>query len=232
MSRMALYGFPRSTYVNVVRIVLEHKQLDYEFCDLEEEMGKPRHLDLHPFNRVPVLSHGGFRIYETSAIIAYLDDVFTEPRLTPDDPQARGRMNQWISALNAYYYPYIVYHLGHERLVFPALGIPSDEKVVAAAIPRINTALDVMESALADGRPYLVGEDLTLADFALTPCMTSLSRSTDGQGLLQRRPKLVAWRLRLDATPAVTKVRALIAPHLDIPIEHARGWAEWHRPRY
>lgn len=232
MSRVTLYGFPRSTYVNVVRLVLEHKNVPYDFRDLEGEMGQPSHLALHPFNRVPVLEHGDYRLYETSAIIAYLDDVFVEPRLTPEDAQARGRMNQWISALNAYYYPYIVFHLGHERLVFPALGIPADEKVVAAALPRINTALDVMEMTLADGRPYLVGDALTLADFALTPCMTSLSRSADGQDLLHRRPHVVAWRERLDAKPAVTKVRALIAPHLETPIEHAREWVRWHRPHY
>jgi glutathione S-transferase len=232
MSRIVLYGFPRSTFVNVVRLVLEHKGVAYNFHDLEDEMGRPTHLNLHPFNRVPILSHGDFRVYETAAIISYLDDVFPEARLTPEDAKARARMNQWISALNAYYYPYIVFHLGHERLVFPALGIPADEKVVMAAIPRINTALDVMEATLADGRPYLVGDALTLADFALTPCMTSLSRHAEGQDLLQRRPRIVAWRERLDATPAVTKVRALIAPHLDTPIEHAREWVKWHRPRY
>ncbi len=232
MSRIVLFGFPRSTYVNIVRLVLAHKGVAYDFYDLENEMGAESHLALHPFNRVPILEHGDFRLYETAAIIAYLDEVFAEPRLTPQDAQARARMNQWISALNAYYYPYIVFHLGHERLVFPALGIPADEKVVAAALPRINTALDVMEATLADGRAYLTGDALTLADFALTPCMMSLSRTTEGVELLQRRPHIRAWRERLDAMPAVMEVRALVGPHLETPIEHAREWAKWHRPRY
>src|SRR5262245_35773103 len=100
MSRIVLYGFPRSTFVNVVRLVLEHKGVTYHFHDLEEEMGRPSHLNLHPFNRVPILGHGDFRVYETAAIIAYLDDVFHEQRLTPEDPQERARMNQWIGALN------------------------------------------------------------------------------------------------------------------------------------
>ena len=105
------------------------------------------------------------------------------------------------------------------------LVLLSDGRVVALD-PATGTA------TLADGRPYLVGDTLTLADFALTPCMTSLSRHGEGQDLLQRRPRIVAWRERLDATPAVTKVRVLIAPHLDTPIEHAREWVKWHRPRY
>jgi glutathione S-transferase len=42
-------------------------------------------------------------------------------------------MNQWISAVNGYYYPYLIYHVSHERNVFPQLGIPSDEAVVEHA---------------------------------------------------------------------------------------------------
>jgi hypothetical protein len=47
-------------------------------------------------------------------------------------------MNQWISAVNSYYYPYMCNHVSHERNVFPQLGIPSDEKVVAHALPKIS----------------------------------------------------------------------------------------------
>ena len=67
--------------------------------------------------------------------------------MTPSDPQQRGRMNQWISAINGYYYPYLIYHVSHERNVFPQLGIPSDEKVVAHAMPKVENGLTVMERA-------------------------------------------------------------------------------------
>src|SRR5262249_12263503 len=68
---------------------------------------------------------------ETSAIVGYVDEVFGFCRLTPSDPQLRARMNQWSSVVNGYYYPYLIYHVSHERNVFPQLGIPSDEAVVA-----------------------------------------------------------------------------------------------------
>ena len=63
------------------------------------------------------------------------------PRPTPQEPRARARMNQWINAVNSYFYPYMIYHVTHERLVFPELGIASDEKVVAHALPKIEIAL-------------------------------------------------------------------------------------------
>ena len=41
-------------------------------------MGKPEHLALHPFNRVPILRHGDFTVYETSAIASYIDEAFED----------------------------------------------------------------------------------------------------------------------------------------------------------
>src|SRR2546430_88884 len=158
MADVIVYGFPISTFVNIVRLVLTHKNVAFDFHDLEPEMGSPRHLSRHPFNRVPILDHAGFRIYETSAIALYVDEAFAGPALQPTDRRQRARMHQWISAVSSYYYPYLSYHLSHERLIYPALGIAPDEKVVAHALPRITVALDVMERELEVGSGYLVSD--------------------------------------------------------------------------
>src|SRR5262249_10421590 len=126
-------------------------------------------LALHPFNRVPILQHGDFTVYETSAIMNYVEETFDNVALRPASPRDRARMDQWISAVNSYYYPYMIYHVSHERRVFPELGIASDEKVVAHALPKIEVGLKVIEDELGDGRDYLLGSQLTLADFYLLP---------------------------------------------------------------
>jgi len=151
MSEVTLYGFPRSVYVQMAGIVLTHHEVAYAFSDLETGMNTPAHLALHPFERVPILRHGDFTLYETSAIVGYIDEVFGSCRLTPGDPQLRARMNQWISAVNGYYYPYLIYHVSHERNVFPQLGIPSDEAVVAHAMPKVEVCLQVLEHELSRG---------------------------------------------------------------------------------
>lgn len=232
MTDVTVYGFPISTFVNIIRLVLTHKDVAFDFHDLEPEMGGPTHLSLHPFNRVPILDHAGLRIYETSAIALYVDEAFTGPALQPKDLRLRARMHQWISAVGSYYYPYMSYHLSHERLIYPALGIAPDEKVVAHALPRITVALDVMERELEYGHHYLIGDQLTLADFFVLPTMTSLSMTPEGQQMLKSRPKIGAWRGRMEAQPAVIKVRAMVAPHMGKPVEHARKWVGTHRPRY
>lgn len=88
-----VYGFPRSTFVNIIRLLLTHKGVAYSFHDLEPVMGKAEHLALHPFDRVPILKHGDLTVYETSAIAAYVDEAFGGARLTPDDAKGRARMN-------------------------------------------------------------------------------------------------------------------------------------------
>jgi hypothetical protein len=96
-------------------------------------------------------------------------------------------MNQWISAVNSYYYPYMIYHVSHERRMFPELGIASDEKVVALALPKIEVGLQVIERELGHGRQThvseisgvlsLAGADGGVADRATLPCCVAAARS-------------------------------------------------------
>ena len=230
MAEPILYGFQASTYVNIVRLVLSHKEIPFQFRDLESVMGTPEHLALHPFNRVPVFEHDGFRVYETIAIVTYIEDAFDGPRLQPAAACDRARMMQWLGAVGSYYYYWFVYHIGHERNVFPALGIEPDEKVVEVARPNAANALDVLERELGDRQAFLVGEQLTLADFAMLPMVTSLSLHKDGQDLLAPRPRILQWRQRMEDLPSVKRFRGSLPPR--VPIEHARNWVLSHRPKY
>jgi glutathione S-transferase len=230
MSDPIVYGFPRSTFVNIVRLVLTHKEVPYTFHDLEPEMGKPSHLALHPFNRVPILRHDDFTVYETSAIVAYIDETFPKLPLRPRTIRDRARMDQWISSVNSYYYPYMIYHVSHERNVFPELGIPTDEKVVAPALPKIELGLQVLERELSHGKDYLLGSDLTLADFYLLPCTYSFSFAPEAKAMYAKYPSFSRWRERMESHATVKRLRAKLPPRA--PIEHAREWAVSHRPKY
>lgn len=228
MAAVIVFGFQRSTFVNVVRLILTEKRVAYDFHDTEDEMYTEAHLARHPFGRVPVLQHGDFVLYETSAIAAYVDEVLEGPKLTPADPRKKARMNQWIGNLNAYFYPYMIYHIGHERLVFKELGIEANEKIVAHALPRATRALEVMEDELRDGRKFIVGDALTMADFFLLPTLFAFGLTPEGQALRPKFPAIEAWDQRMSALPSVVRFRATLPPR--DPIPHARAWATSHRP--
>ena len=230
MPDVVVLGFPRSTFVHIARMVLTHKQVPHTFRDLEPEMGSAAHLALHPFNRVPILQHGDFTLYETSAIAAYVDEAFDGPALQPKDARTRARMNQWISAVNSYYYPYMIYHVTHERLVFPELGIASDEKVVAHALPKVETALAVVERTLGHGHDYLLGPELTIADFYLLPSTFAFSLTEEARTMYPKFPAFCRWRERMDNLPTTRKLRAILPPR--DPMPHAREWVNSHRPKY
>src|SRR5262249_32896320 len=125
--------------------------------------------------------------------VRYADDAFAGNNLTPEDPQSRGRMHQWISAVNGYYYPYLIYHVSHERNVFPQLGIPSDEKVVAHAMPKVEVCLEVLDRALSQSGEFLLGPQLSLADYFMLPIIHGFGFSPEAQRMYPRFPAIVAW---------------------------------------
>ena len=228
MTDVTVFGFNRSTYVNVVRMVLTEKEVPFRFHATEEEMYSEVHLKRHPFGRAPVLQHGDFMLYETAAIIAYVDDAFPGPKLTPEDPRQRARMNQWISVVNGYVYPYMIYHISHERNVFPELGIPSKQAIIDKALPIATRCLEAWDRELSDGRPFMVGTRTTLADFALLPMLTAFGFAPEAKELMPRFRQVRAWEERMNALPSVVRFRASLPARAPIP--HARRWAEHHRP--
>ena len=145
-----------------------------------------------------LLQHGDFAVYETSAIVNYVEETFDNVALRPKSPRERARMDQWISAVNSYYYPYMIYHVSHERRVFPELGIASDEKVVAHALPKIDVGLQAIEHEVGDGRDYLLGSELTVADFYLLPSTYAFGLTEEGKRMYPKYPAFCAggsgWR--------------------------------------
>jgi glutathione S-transferase len=81
MADVVLHGFHRSTYVSIAKLVLTAKGVPFLFHDTEQAMGTANGWTLHPFDRVPVLTHDGFTVFETAAIAAYVDEAFFGPAL-------------------------------------------------------------------------------------------------------------------------------------------------------
>src|SRR6185436_13879623 len=98
------------------------------------------------------------------------------------------------------------------------------------ALPKVEVGLQVLERQLAHGKKYLLGADLTLADFYLVPCTFSFSLTEEGKAMYPKYPGFCRWRETMEALPTVQRFRASLPPRA--PIEHAREWAVSHRPKY
>ena len=92
---LKLYGYFRSSASYRVRIALAMKGLDYEQASIHLAKGRqyaPEFSAISPQNLVPVLEHDGWRLYQSLAIIQYLDEKFPQPALLPKDSLGRNRV--------------------------------------------------------------------------------------------------------------------------------------------
>ncbi|MDP6345818.1 MAG: glutathione S-transferase family protein [Alphaproteobacteria bacterium] len=91
MSTITICGSPLSTYVRTARMAAIEKGIGHELRDMAPGSDEIR--ALHPFGKIPVLRHGDLVLYETLAIVGYIDQAFDGPPLQPADPVGRARTN-------------------------------------------------------------------------------------------------------------------------------------------
>ncbi|WP_027051619.1 glutathione S-transferase family protein [Mesorhizobium erdmanii] len=195
MTKPILYGADHSVYVRIARMTLEEKGIDYELVpvDVFAADGIPGwYLEHHPFGRIPAFEHDGFRLFETGAITRYADEAFDGPALQPKDPRARARMNQIIGMLDAYAYRSMVWDVAVERLEKEA----PDEAMIASGLSHASTALRTLSSLKAPG-PWLLGDQLTLADLHAAPIIGYFVKVAEGQSLLARFADIEDWYARM-----------------------------------
>jgi glutathione S-transferase len=181
MPDLVIYGIPQSTYVRSVRMACIEKGVPYR---LEPLMPQTEAMKAHhPFGKVPAIAHGDFTLYETSAILRYIDDGFDGPRLTPAGTRARARMEQWISVINAYCDGSMI-----RRLVlayfFPrtADGKP-DRALIDKSAEEARQQVALIDAALDPG-PFFFGAEISLADLLLCPIFYYLYRTPEGEAML------------------------------------------------
>src|ERR1700761_6164198 len=89
MSEFIVHSVPGSPFGRAVLATLEEKGASYRLAPVAPgTFRSAEHLARHPFGRVPVLEHGSFILYETQAILRYLDRLLPAPALVPSDPES------------------------------------------------------------------------------------------------------------------------------------------------
>jgi glutathione S-transferase len=175
---------------------LEEIGVPYEVTRVTtEETRQPEHLARHPLGRVPVLEQGGRTLFESTSLCLHLADQHLAAGLIPalGSPD-RALVYQWaIFAMTEIEVPAV------EVLRFS----DSDPARAAAGAERFQAAAEVIERTL-EGREFLVGDSLTIADIVTAGVMGLARRGN----LTAEFPNITAYLDRLRARPAYQRATA------------------------
>ncbi|WP_438009358.1 glutathione S-transferase N-terminal domain-containing protein [Sorangium sp. So ce321] len=209
---MKIYGNPMSTCTQKALIVLAEKGHDAQLVTVDlmkGEQKQPEHLARHPFGVVPVLDDDGFILFESRAIMRYLDQSLSGLSLTPGDPKGRGLMEQWISAEQSYFSPHVL-KIMYQCIFGPMRGTPPDQAIVDQAKSDIKKAFGVADTTLAK-QEYFVGSGFSLADVTWMPYMQYLFIAGVGD-IVAEHQHVNAWWKRASARPSWVKVARQASP--------------------
>lgn len=204
MSEFIVHSTPGSPFGRAVLAALEEKGAPYRLAPVAPgSYHSPAHLARHPFGRIPVLEHDGFGLYETQAILRYLDRVVPMPPLTPADAKRAARMDQLMNINDWYLFQGVGNVIIYHRVVGPRiLGTAPDEDAIEAAMPKAHVVFDELARLLGE-HSYFTGETLSLADLMVAPAVEFFAELPEWSALGARHANLVAWLARMQARPSM-----------------------------
>jgi glutathione S-transferase len=192
-----LWQIPFSTNVERVALALAHKGLDAEPV-LIAANDRSRVKELTGQELVPVLEHEGDVVWDSPRILTYLEERFPQRPLLPADPARREEILVFCDWFNR------VWKVAPNRI--------ADSGFEPALAAELRGSLDRFD-ALLTGRPYLFGEEPTVADFTAFPFVKYgwLHDPEDDEGfhlvlaehlaLDSKHARMREWIERVDALP-------------------------------
>lgn len=194
---------PRSTYSRRVRIALIEKNIPHETVVVDMVNGehrRPEYRALNPYGRVPVLEHDGFVLYESTAILGYLEATNPTPPLLPADAKGRALVDMHVKLCDLQ----MTRQTG--AIIFPKRFLPKerwDQEAMIRAKAEIEKHLEIIDRCLV-GKQYLVADRYSLADVSYVPFLEFLPLME-----ISPPPAIAAWAARLLARPSSVITRPI-----------------------
>ena len=206
---LVLYWGGGSPFSWRVQLALQHKGLAYESHQLhfdKQEHQSPQMLKMNPRGRVPVLKDGDYVVFESVAVLYYLDVKYPKPPIFGLTPEEGGVIMRVICEFQAYAEPSL------QKIVE---AVFTDQ--VAADLDGLTDAMHVVarEARTIEGRlskeEWIVGANYSATDMVIFPWIQLLRRALNrpaaaalsGRFLPMERnyPALARWIKRIESLP-------------------------------
>lgn len=204
MSEFIVHSIPGSPFGRAVLATLEEKRASYRLVPVVPgTLRSAEHLARHPFGRIPVMEHNGFSLYESQAILRYIDRILRDPALTPSDVQRVAQMDQVMNINDWYLFNGVANVIGFQRVVGPRLmGLTPDEAIIKAAMPQALAVFAELARLLGD-QSYFAGDAVSLGDLMVAPQLSFFLQTPEWTELGAPHENLVAWLARMEARPSL-----------------------------
>jgi glutathione S-transferase len=193
MADIKIYGVPPSSFTRTVRLACHEKGIDYELVPT-----MPGQMDgLNPFQKIPAITHGDLTLYESTAILRYLDRAFPGPALWPQDSREAALCDQWVSAVND--------SLVNSALRFLASHfgfLPVPQEMADKYLAKARDVVPVFDRQLGGSR-YLVGDSATAADLFLAPIVFTFPAVPGLKEIGEASPNIGRWMREMSARPSM-----------------------------
>lgn len=193
---LKLHSHPFSTFGRRVQIALMEKSIPCEqvFVDLAARKHRePEYLALNPYSRVPTLVDDDLVLYESTAILNYLEGMFPDPPLVPADAKGRALVDMHMKLCD------LQFTRQSLAIIFPKRFLPKerwDEKLFAQMRAEMDKHLAILERQLGDSE-YVVGNKYSLVEVCYAPFLSFLE-------LMQVTPPpgIAEWAKRILSRPS------------------------------
>jgi glutathione S-transferase len=219
---LELYWVSGSPYSWRVMLALEHKRLPYVGHLLElsrQEHKSPHMLKLNPRGLLPVLKDGEYVIFESLAILYYLDEKYPDRPLFGHDPEEAGTIMRVICEYQANAEPLI---RDVAQSVFQG-SLPRRTDEITAKVHSLGNEARVLEARLSQC-DWIVGNEVSAVDFVVFPGIQLLLRGLQREEAADLRsrflplaanyPALARWFARVEALPGYART---YPPHWRAP---------------
>jgi glutathione S-transferase len=202
MAALTIHGVPPSTFTRTVRLACHEKGIDYELVDAMPNTIGP----LNPFGKIPAITHNGVTLYESIAILRYLERVFPGPKLWPDDATAAALCDQWASA--------VADSLVNASLRYFAARagfLPVPAEMAQKYLAKTAEVVPIFDRQLGRHR-FLAGELLTAADLYLYPLYAYFPDVAELKAIAARAPNCNRWSAEMAERPSVKATEPAFKP--------------------
>lgn len=196
---MELYHWPMSHNARKARALAVYLNLevDEKVLSMQEKDHKaPEFLAINPMGQVPAIKDGDYVVWQANAVLIYLA-AQSDNSLLGQSAKEWGHITQWMLWQTAELSPAVV-PLHVENYFKRVRGIGPDQEKRDAAMGQLRAMLAVLDAALA-GQSHLVGDRLTVADFAVAGDFT---HANNAKFPMSEFPNVARWLAGIEAMPA------------------------------